>query len=518
MNAEKLRIAAYLRVSDEDKDRKEKKKAESDSIGNQRKLLTDFIRRSPEFQNAAIAEYCDDGYSGKNFERPAFGRMMAAAGRGEISCIVVKDLSRFGRDYLTVGNYILRVLPFLGVRLIAVNEGFDSSRQADIESLDTSFRLLLHDLYSRELSRKVKAAQCVRARQGEFLSSFAPFGYRKDAENKKRLVADEAAAEIVRRIFHMAAKGYGGVQIARILNKEEIPTPMEYKRKTGCTRGGWGRSHEDNFWMPDTIIKMLKDERYIGSNVYGRKKLTETGSCHTLPTDRKEWIVVENTHEGLVTREEFARVQERLRDAGRVGRTKRERASFCKRVRCGVCGYAMVRVKTKKPYYLCKTPQVTDRYACPKEKIWEKDLEQAVLADLAVRAACGGEAERIEEEKRRLERQKISELEKNYGKKKKALADTENRLRELYEKFALGEIEKEAYFTQKGVWEKKKELSGAELREIEKRRKEIWESYEEDSRREQWDVGLVAELLREVRVYPGRKMEIVWNYRESTKE
>lgn len=163
-----MKVAIYLRISSEDGDLKDTGKAESESISNQRGLLLNFISSRSEFSGWEVSEFCDDGWSGKNFERPDFLRMMEQIKQGQIDCVLVKDLSRFGRDYLVVGNYISRVFPFLGVRFIAVNDGFDSSRPQDIDSLDTSFKTLIYDLYSRELSGKVKNAKRMRAEKACF--------------------------------------------------------------------------------------------------------------------------------------------------------------------------------------------------------------------------------------------------------------------------------------------------------------------------------------------------------------
>lgn len=165
-------VAKYLRLSSEDADLNKTEKLESNSISNQRNLLDSFISRTPDFSGAAVTEFCDDGWSGKNFERPAFQEMIAQVQQGKIQCIIVKDMSRFGRDYLVVGNYISRVFPFLGVRFIAVNDGLDSIRQTDIDSLDTSFKALLYDLYSRDLSRKVRSALFFRAKRGDYVAAF----------------------------------------------------------------------------------------------------------------------------------------------------------------------------------------------------------------------------------------------------------------------------------------------------------------------------------------------------------
>lgn len=167
----------YLRLSRDDGD-----KEESNSITGQRELLRDFIRTRPELREYAVR--IDDGFTGSNFERPSFKKMLEDVKAGRTNCIIVKDISRFGRDYLTVGDYISRVFPFLGVRFISVNDGFYSSNPLDIDSLDTSFRTLSYDLYSRDLSRRVKSAKKARAERGAFLSPYAPYGYVKDPEDK----------------------------------------------------------------------------------------------------------------------------------------------------------------------------------------------------------------------------------------------------------------------------------------------------------------------------------------------
>ena len=172
-----MKTAMYLRISSEDEDLRTGEKDESESISNQRSLLREYVSGHAELAGSEILEFCDDGWSGTNFERPAVKELLEQVRRGQINCVLVKDLSRFGRDYLTVGDYISRVFPFLGVRFISVNDGFDSSNPLDIDSLDTSFRTLIYDLYSRDLSRRVKSAKKARAERGAFLSPYAPYGY-----------------------------------------------------------------------------------------------------------------------------------------------------------------------------------------------------------------------------------------------------------------------------------------------------------------------------------------------------
>ncbi|MDE6589431.1 MAG: recombinase family protein, partial [Oscillospiraceae bacterium] len=333
--------AKYIRLSSEDNDLRSTGKVESNSVTNQRNLLDSFINRTPELTDTSVIEFCDDGWSGKNFERPAVQEMLTQVREGKIQCIIVKDLSRFGRNYLEVGNYISYVFPFLDVRFIAVNDGFDSIRPMDIDSLETSFKNLLYDLYSRDLSRKVRNAQKFRAQRGDFLSPFAPYGYIKDPANKNRLIIDQEAAETVRRIFQLAADGKETKQIAMLLNRDTVPTPMLYKRAAGCSRVTWPSVREDNFWTNRLVAKILRDERYIGKNIFGKRTRDIVGSTHSVKVKRADWITVENTHEGIVTREEFDRAQASMRAFMERDEIQKHDWPLRGKVRCGICGLVM---------------------------------------------------------------------------------------------------------------------------------------------------------------------------------
>jgi DNA invertase Pin-like site-specific DNA recombinase len=224
-----MTIAIYIRLSLEDGDLSSGNKMESESITNQRSMLVDYIHTSPELYGAEIMEFCDDGYSGKNFDRPGVKRLIEAARNGGVQCVLVKDLSRFGRDYITVGNYIFRVFPFLGVRFISVNDRFDSQRKGDLDSLDTSFRTLIYDLYSRDLSRKVRSAKKNLAERGVYINPVAPYGYVKDPNDKHHLMIDPEPTKVVKRIFALVAEGKSTAQVAQTLNAEHFPTPSANK-------------------------------------------------------------------------------------------------------------------------------------------------------------------------------------------------------------------------------------------------------------------------------------------------
>ena len=444
-----MRVAMYLRLSSEDGDLKDTGKAESESISNQRGLLQNFISSRPDFTGWEISEFCDDGWSGKNFERPSFLQMMEQVKQGQIHCIVVKDLSRFGRDYLVVGNYISRVFPFMGVRFIAVNDNFDSSRPQDIDSLDTSFKTLIYDLYSRELSAKVKSAKRMRAEKGLFLSPFAPYGYVKDPEDKNRLVIDKEAADVVRKIFALTIDGVRPTEIAAMLNRDGVPTPMLHKRAAGCSRDRWPSIHDENFWTQNHIFKILRDERYIGKCVYGKRERDMVGNVHTVKHSKQDWIIVDETHESIVSKELFAEAASRMKEYKEFVPPTSGRNLLRRKVICGTCGFAMSLSNTKNAKYHCRTSHLETDFDCTSEGILQADIHEMVVTLIRTYAAYAVslehlmrlQKERVQAEKKQARRE-LAVLQSRKGQLEKALQD-------LYEKLIDGTIDRETYLSHK---------------------------------------------------------------------
>lgn len=517
-------IAVYLRLSSEDQDLKQSGKAESNSIGNQRNLILDFIRKVPEFSGATVQEFCDDGWSGKNFERPGVQEMLGLVKKGKIQCIIVKDISRFGRDYLEVGNYLSRVFPFLNVRFIAVNDGFDSIRPADIDSLDTSFKTLLYDLYSRDLSRKVRSAKRQRAEKGKFLSPFAPFGFIKDPADKNRLLIDPEAAQIVRRMFHMMASGQSADEIARVFNDELIPTPMIYKRRTGCSRTVWPCIHEDNFWTGNYISRILRDERYIGKAVYGKRMRDQVGNTHTVKISRADWVVVDSTHEGIVTLEEFERAQAQMRAYAEKEGRPIDKDSFSRRLYCGVCGHRLSRVNAKAPYYRCRTSRFTSVYDCTGNPIPEDDLMDMVRDALRVQALYAVGLGRIWREQHKKKQKDSTNLLKNLTDLKENYRRLEQQIKEMYEGFALGEISKAEYLTAKQTAAQRRDAAARRMKELEAQlentgadgglQNRFVDCFQKYVDIESLTDEILSEVLEKVLVYPDNRVEIQWNYQE----
>lgn len=283
-----MTVALYLRIS---KDDSNKDKKESNSILNQRLLLKNFVQNHPQLSNSTILEIVDDGYSGVHFQRPGIITLLDMAKKRMIDCIIVKDLSRFGRNYLEVGNYLEQVFPQLGVRFFSVNDQFDSFYGLGAAgSIEVGFKNIIYEAYSKDLSVKVKTARKIKAQQGKFITAFAPFGYLKGTKNN--LVLDPECAPIVQRIFKLFCSGIGQTEIAKQFNKEGILCPRNIREKRG-EQFGRKSQNEVYIWSAGTISHILSDQRYTGDAIFGKT------------ASKKEWIVVSNVHPAIITRDEF---------------------------------------------------------------------------------------------------------------------------------------------------------------------------------------------------------------------
>ena len=429
-------------------------------------------------------------------------------------------MSRFGRDYLIVGNYISRVFPFLGVRFIAVNDGIDSIRPADVDSLDTSFKALIYDLYSRDLSRKIRSAKRFRAQKGEYLAAQPLYGYAKDPDRKNHLVIDLPAAEIVRRIFKMVGDGVPLDKVAKQLNEEGVLTPMQYKVSTGCVDTAWNCINKDNFWTEAAVLRIVRNEEYLGSTVYGRRYYDIIGQGHSVKVSKKDWIVVPGMHKPVVSQEAFDRAQAALHEY-----KERQTAQGAKtKIRCGVCGHAMGYSKTKQPYFYCRTLRVTDAYSCPQEHILEAEIHAALLDSLRQYAGMVVDLERMQREQDARRKADGTSIRRELRSLQEGLAQQKQKSKSLYEAFALGEMEKSEYLTAKTAIQKAQEGMESKIAELGNALDNLSTANDlrdtispkiqkfvdaEDISREMMD-----EILDVVLVFPGRRLEIQWKYQD----
>ncbi|MCL2084078.1 MAG: recombinase family protein [Oscillospiraceae bacterium] len=373
------KAALYIRLSREDGD-----KEESDSIVSQRGILNDYIQKNPELSVAG--SFIDDGYTGTNFERPGFKRMMDGIKSKDINCVIVKDLSRLGRNYIEVGNYIEQIFPFLDVRFISVGDMLDSFKNpAQMNTVMVPFKNLMNDEYCRDISAKVRASLDIRRKQGQFIGAFASYGYKKDPERKGRLIIDEYAAEIVRGIFSWFIEGTGIIGIAKRLNGLGIPNPSAYKRRQGLNYRHPHAGLNDALWPDSSVRRILTNRLYTGDMVQGKNKVKSYKVRKAVCVPEENWIVVENTHEAVISRETFETAQTLLGRDTRAPAAQKSLYLLSGFVRCADCGKAMNRKRISQPYadyvyYLCGTFKKMSKGACTKHTIRADRLEEMVLA------------------------------------------------------------------------------------------------------------------------------------------
>ena len=383
------RTGLYVRLSVLDSG-----KADSDTVDNQESLLRRFIADKSYF--SLVSVYVDNGETGVNFERDEFERLLTDIKDGKIDCVVVKDLSRFGRNYIEAGEYLEKIFPFLGVRFIAVNDGYDSIDPSTSDSLSMHLKNLVNDVYARDISHKITPVLQGKQERGEFIGAWASYGYQKSEEDKHRLVVDDEVAHIVRDIFRWRSDGMSVQNIARKLESLQIPSPSSYRYLRGIVKQE-RLAHVR--WWPDTVKNILTSEVYLGHMVQGRKKesLFHGQKQTALPKD--QWIVVRNTHEPIIEQDLFDRVQRITEDAHsayvkKLGVFEQaiETENILKGlIYCGECGklltrYKNVRVnKHKDPKY-----HIWYSYTCPAHAVYkdvcsftgipEKDVNHTVFA------------------------------------------------------------------------------------------------------------------------------------------
>lgn len=384
MSSSIYETALYLRLSKDDADIDGSKKTESNSIGSQRDILKAYVQSHEDLRLYDI--YIDDGYSGANFERPEFERMMVDIRAGKVNCVLVKDLSRFGRDYIEAGRLIQKTFPALSVRFIAVTDGFDSlyADRTD-SSLILPIKNFVNDSYCRDISMKVKAQQTVKRKEGKCISAFAVYGYKKNPEDKNRLMVDEYAADIVRKIFAWKIAGMSLMAIAEKLNATGILSPMEYKRSLGIKYHTGFEGTSTAKWAAVSVKRVLVNPVYLGTMVQGKQEKINYKVNKRINKPKEEWICVENTHEAIVSEADFLTVQDLLKYDGRASNDADVASLFSGVLVCADCKAPMVkRVNsykgTKKVFYICQTKNKSR--GCSRHSIEENLLKRIVFKEI----------------------------------------------------------------------------------------------------------------------------------------
>lgn len=377
-------VALYLRISDEDK-AKNNRLDESVSILGQRLILKNFIQGHKELLDYRIMEFIDDGYSGTNFERPAFEELLKSVKNGIIQCIIVKDFSRLGRNYLEVGNYLEQVFPFFGIRFISVNDNFDSLYDLGAAgSIDVGFKNIMNDAYSKDLSEKIKSSRRTRAKQGKFLSSYAPYGYLKDEKDKNRLIIDPECAPIVQLIYDLYLKEESCNDIVKKLNQKQILCPLAIRKKRKENMWQCNR-YENTIWVSSTVYKILCDQRYTGDMVYGKLKPAAIGSSRCIKTPEEDWIIIPNVHEGIISHEVFnLAAKRRTKKKSYIKKDVKEHP-LAKKLICRSCNQRFTRCMNHgKVIYFCQKSKFLESSTCYTGRISEKEVENSILYTLLI--------------------------------------------------------------------------------------------------------------------------------------
>lgn len=510
-------VAIYIRLSREDGD-----KEESYSVGNQRKLLTEYISEKTDFILYDV--YVDDGYTGTNFNRPNFQRMLEDIEAGKVNCVVVKDLSRFGRDYIDTGRYLERVFPELGVRFISVTDDIDSMKQA--YDMLLPIKNIFNEQYARDISNKIQATVKSKQKAGEFIGAFTSYGYKKSPVDKNKLIIDEYAADVVRRIFSLYIQGYGKQRIAKILNAEGILCPAEYKQVNGENYKNCNRLESTTYWSYSTINSILHREMYVGNMVQGTKHQRMRSKQKKVP--KEDWIIVENTHEPIIDKETWEKTQSLLNKRTRELDLETNKNIFAGFVKCGDCGRSMVknmwrRADGSKTYSMyCGTYKRNGKEYCTPHTLPMKVLEEIVLSDLKIIV------QNIDDLREMVKAQGFTTA------KVKRIADTElsklktelERVRKLkksiYEDYKEELISKEEFLTYREDYLKKEELYLKQVEALEEKKKE---NITEDVFETPWlkrllelkdiealDRDIVVEMISEIKVYENRKIKIIYNF------
>lgn len=362
---------------------------QSDSIENQRLLLESYINKhSEEFELYDI--YIDDGMTGMTYDRAAFNRMMEDVHSGKINAIIVKDLSRIGREQVETLNLIRKEFAIQNVRFIALTDDYDSFNPSKSDGLSMSVKLLLNDYYCADISKKVRAAQRAKTEHGDFIGSQPPYGYIKSPENKNKLIIDETAANIVRRIFSMYISGAGKLYIARNLNSEGIPNPTEYKSKVlGLNCPNPNKLKNTGYWTYSTINHILKNQVYIGNMVQHKSEIKAYNIHRKQAVPIHEWSVVEHTHEPIISKNDFELAQTQLKSKRRNLNFESNNSKYMGLFFCKECGRAMNKYYsksrkdgTKYIYFKCGTYSRLGKDMCTIHSIKESELDEIILEEI----------------------------------------------------------------------------------------------------------------------------------------
>lgn len=529
-NSKVYQAAIYLRLSKEDGDVAAGGRPESNSISNQKDLIMDYVGKHPKIHVHSVR--VDDGYSGVDFNRPNFQQMLDDIRTGSVDCVIVKDLSRFGRNYIEAGRYIEKIFPMMGVRFIAVTDGYDSLNNAGGSEMMVPFKNLINDAYSRDISIKIRSNLEVKRKRGEYIGAFVSYGYRKSEEDKNRIVVDEYAAGVVKDIFRMKLLGMSQQAIADTLNEKGILPPLAYKNSIGIrlkTSFDMGETPE---WNPVSVTRVLKNELYTGVLIQGKQTTPNYKVKTRVMKPESQWARIEDSHEAVISRQDFDLVQELLRLDTRCTPGSDRVYPLAGVLVCGDCMEGMVRRTVpangkQYVYYVCSANK-KNKQECSSHRISESDLTGAVLKSIQLHVSemlgiCNASALLDELQWKQAG---IEKYEERIRLEKEKKARTDARKLHLYEDFKDGLLTKQEYMQMKEEYTSQSAISEkaiisyeneVELLKNNKGSRQEWiDTFKKYENITELDRVVVAALVKQVRVYDKKRIEVVFNFQEES--
>lgn len=535
-----FRVGIYLRLSVLDNGKKD-----ADSMENQKNFLMEYISSRPYL--VPVDVYVDNGFTGTDFERPEFNRLLCDVRNGKVNCIIMKDLSRLGRNYVEAGDFIEKIFPFLGVRFIAVNDNYDSALLTSGDELGASLKNVVNDVYAKDISRKVGTALKQKRMRGEYIGNYAPYGYLKDPKDKNHLIIDPESAPFVVEIFELRAGGAGIGTIARTLNEKGIPSPGRLRFERGIVtnnnKKGFGLP-----WNRHVLSDLLQNVVYIGNLAQGR-----SGSClyKGIPfhwTDQSEWDVAEHTHEPIISMELWASVQEVMarnsqsarKNYGKYANLPKRKNPYGSLLRCADCGRVIKQVHSYNHskrngtvvYYNYKCPENIELGdgACPKKSIRAVDLDEAVLATLRKQMEVFMDTQEVlkaliakekEKTKQIAPGTRIQDIQKEIDRRKSLYAS-------LYTDLKTGILTQDEYFYAKKRYQEEMASLEQELCELQSVRAKAAEAEQGERRWEQFisryykaetlDSRMLDAMVKEIKLYADHHISIEFRYMNEFEE
>jgi len=518
------KTAAYIRLSREDGD-----KTESESVINQRQIIGDYIISQPDL--GEYVEFIDDGATGTNFNRRGFQSMLEEIKNGNINCVVVKDLSRFGRNYTEAGTYMEQVFPLFGVRFISINDHIDSfTRPSEMDSILVPLKNLLNDSYSRDLSVKIRSAMTAKRKRGEFIGGYAAYGYLKNPKDKYKLIIDHETAPIVRDIYRWYIEGLGKSAIARKLNVMGIPSPAKQRfirdQHDGRPRHEYSRT-VSGFWTLQSVNGVLENPVYIGNMTQASYKNTKR-----LLIPKEDWIIAENTHEPIVDKATFDKVQELMKLRTKTTLKTGNVNLFSGLLKCSGCNRAMERVvvrkKNGKVYtnYRCRTYAQMLKSACTKRTISEEEIADAVLTIIQKYTELFIDFEKIlnNADYRNHKKSQSHTIEKHIAQKQREFDDIERIKMGLYTDLKKDIITQDDYVSLKSGYTEqaailsehikalKEELKNLESKDV--MQNEWLERFKKHRNIESLDRQFVTQFIDLIYVHEGKKITIRFKFQD----